>query len=39
MKYWEIVPDKLSTAGWTWGYCSAVTRQADGGLLTPVPIT
>jgi len=28
MKYWEIVGRKLSAAGWTWGYCSAVT--ADG---------
>jgi hypothetical protein len=26
MKYWEIVADKLSAAGWSWGYCSAVTR-------------
>jgi len=26
MKYWEIVGRKLTTAGWTWGYCSAVTR-------------
>ena len=26
MKYWEIVADKLSAAGWTWGYCSAVTQ-------------
>ena len=26
MKYWEIVADKLSAAGWTWSYCSAVTR-------------
>jgi len=25
MKYWEIVADKLSAAGWSWGYCSAVT--------------
>jgi len=37
MQYWEIVADKLSAAGWSWGYCSAVTRQAGGGLLTPVP--
>ena len=22
----EIVADKLSAAGWSWGYCSAVTR-------------
>jgi len=26
MKYWETVADKLSAAGWSWGYCSAVTR-------------
>jgi hypothetical protein len=26
VKYWEIVGDKLSAAGFTWGYCSAVTR-------------
>jgi len=23
MKYWA---DKLGAAGWSWGYCSAVTR-------------
>jgi len=33
VKYWEIGADKLSAAGWSWGYCSAVTRQAGGGLL------
>jgi hypothetical protein len=26
MKYWGIVADKLSAAGWARGYCSAVTR-------------
>jgi hypothetical protein len=26
MKYWEIIADKLSAAGWSWGYCSAVTQ-------------
>jgi len=26
MKYWEVVAHKLSVAGFTWGYCSAVTR-------------
>ena len=31
------IADKLSAAGWSWGYRSAVTRQAGGGLLTPVP--
>jgi hypothetical protein len=25
MKYWEIT-DKLSAAGWSWGYWRAVTR-------------
>jgi hypothetical protein len=26
MKYWEVIADKLSAADFTWGYCSAVTR-------------
>src|SRR5207302_318800 len=26
MQYWEIACDKLSAAGWSWGFCSAVTR-------------
>jgi hypothetical protein len=26
VKYWEMVADKLSAAGWSWGYCRAVTR-------------
>ena len=26
MKYWEIIAGKLSAGGWTWRYCSAVTR-------------
>jgi hypothetical protein len=28
MKYWEIIADKLSVAGWSWGYCGAVTEDA-----------
>ena len=32
MKYCEIIGDKLSAAGWFWGYCSAVTR--DGWRWT-----
>jgi len=28
VKYWEIVGRKLSAAGWTWDYCSAVTRDS-----------
>jgi hypothetical protein len=26
MKCWGLIADKLSAAGWSWGYCSAVTR-------------
>lgn len=26
MKYWELIADKLSAAGFSWGYCSAVTH-------------
>ena len=25
MRYWEIIADKLSAAGWKWGYRSTVT--------------
>jgi hypothetical protein len=24
MKYWEIIADNLSKAGWSWGHVSAV---------------
>ena len=34
MQYWEIIADKLSAAGWTWGYCSAVTKARGVGWLT-----
>ena len=26
MKYGELIANKVSAAGFTWGYCSAVTR-------------
>ena len=26
MKYWEVIADNLSAAGWSWGLCSAVTK-------------
>jgi hypothetical protein len=26
MKYWEVIADKLSAAGCSWSYCSAVTH-------------
>ena len=29
------IADKLSAAGWSWGYCSAVSRTAGVGLWTP----
>jgi hypothetical protein len=25
-RYWEIIADKLHASGWSWGYCSAVTK-------------
>jgi hypothetical protein len=31
MKYWEIITDNLSKAGWSWGYLSAVDR--DGQMI------
>jgi hypothetical protein len=27
INYWEVVADKLSAAGWSWGYSRAVTPQ------------
>ena len=27
MKYWEMIADNLSKAGWSWGYVSAVDSQ------------
>jgi len=27
MKYWEIIADNLSKAGWSWGYVSAIDRE------------
>ena len=26
-RYWEIIADKLSKAGWSWGYFSAVDSE------------
>jgi hypothetical protein len=28
MQYWEVIADKLHTSGWSWGYCSAVTKDS-----------
>jgi hypothetical protein len=27
MKYWEIIADNLSKAGWSWGYVATVDRE------------
>jgi hypothetical protein len=27
LKYWELIADNLGAAGWSWGYCRAVTPQ------------
>ncbi|HEY6154706.1 MAG TPA: hypothetical protein VIW07_13280 [Candidatus Udaeobacter sp.] len=27
MKYWEIIADHLSAAGWTWGYSTVLTTR------------
>jgi hypothetical protein len=28
MKYWEIIADKLSAAGWSWGLTTAIDAHA-----------
>jgi hypothetical protein len=27
MKYWKIIADNLSKAGWSWGYVAAIDRK------------
>jgi hypothetical protein len=34
MKYWEIIADRLSNAGWSWGYTSLI--DSDGQMLFKV---
>jgi hypothetical protein len=29
MKYWEIIADNLSKAGWSWGCVSALDREGQ----------
>ena len=40
-RYWEIVADNLSKAGWSWGYVSATDseRGEQSGLLTRTAAT
>jgi hypothetical protein len=34
VKYWEIIADNLSKAGWSWGCVSALDREGgQSGLL------
>jgi hypothetical protein len=34
MKYWEVIVDKLSAAGWSRGYCSAVSTAELEGVIS-----
>ena len=34
MNYWEIIADRLSNAGWSWGYMSLI--DSDGQMLFKV---
>jgi hypothetical protein len=34
MKYWEIIADNLSKAGWSWGCVSAV--DSSGRTIVPI---
>jgi len=31
-----IIADKLSAAGWSWGFCTAVSLPIGAGLLMPI---
>jgi hypothetical protein len=33
VKYWEIIADNLSQAGWSWGCISAVDSKGEQSLL------
>ena len=36
MKYWEIIADKLSAAGWSWGIAAPLPAVGGVGSLTPI---
>ena len=38
-KYWEIVADKLSAAGWSWTIAAPLPEMAGAGLLMPTKET
>lgn len=29
MRYWEIIADKLHDDGWSWGCCTALTKEKE----------
>jgi hypothetical protein len=31
-RYWQIIADNLSEAGWSWGYVSAVDAEGQNNL-------
>jgi hypothetical protein len=38
-KYWEIIADNLSKAGWSWGCVAAVNSQGErSGLLSRIAV-
>ena len=40
MKYWEIIADNLSKAGWSWGCVSAIDSKGErSGLRTRIATT
>ena len=36
MKYWEIIPDKLRAAGWSWAIAAPLPETAGDGSVTPI---
>jgi hypothetical protein len=40
MKYWEVIADNLSKAGWSWGCVSAIDSEGrQSGLLMLIATT
>jgi hypothetical protein len=40
VKYWEIIADNLSKAGWSWGWVSAIDSEGErSGSLTRIATT
>ena len=38
VKYWEIIADNLSKAGWSWGCVSAIDSNARVGKRSQAPV-